>query len=367
MKKGLVLSVLLVLMLVLAACGKTPQEKFADTYSNALDVPDQYTQKMSFKIDNLESDDIYGSDAATIAMLKKMQLDATASIDKKAEKSYVEFNLISNGALNFNFEVDVLMNNKTGESYIPLDTIVNPNENLKALLDQQTGGIFSKINQAYPDLKDKYISTSELSKSLGETGDEKTKPSESVAKATEDLQKKMNETVTDYLKGMDESRFTEDDDGNLTTTLTKKDFVNLLKDFNKMLGEDSVKKDIQTIAESQGSVTDFDKEYKEFRADLTDAIKEMQENKTMKASVKISLKPDENDKFKSMTMKIAVEDTKSNTKLGGTFKVENVAFKKIPAFPKDDEIVSTEEIQTIIQTVMMQSVYGDTDLTDSNF
>ncbi|WP_088810534.1 MULTISPECIES: hypothetical protein [Listeria] len=367
MKKGLVLSIMLVLMLVLTACGQTPQEKFADTYSKALDVPDQYTQKMSFKIDNLESDDIYGSEASTIEMLKKMQLDATTSIDKKAEKSYVAFNLSSDGALNFDLEVDVLMNDKTGEAYIPLDTIVNPDDNLKTLLDQQTGGVFSKINQTYPDLKNKYISTSELSETLGETGDKTTKSSESVTKAMEDLQKKLNKIITDYLNGMDENRFTEDDNGNITTTLTKKDFVNLMKDFEKALGEDSVKKDVKAIAESQGSVTDFDEEYEDFRLDLADTIKDMQKEKNIKVSLKMSMKPGKDDKFESMTMKINAEDTESNTKLGGTFKIENVAFKKIPAFPKDDEIVSTDELQKIIQTVMIQSMYGDKDLSDSNF
>ncbi|EIA19022.1 hypothetical protein KKC_14655 [Listeria fleischmannii subsp. coloradonensis] len=44
--------------------------------------------------------------------------------------------------------------------------------------------------------------------------------------------------------------------------------------------------------------------------------------------------------------------------MGGTFQFENVAFQKIPAFPKKDEIVSTEELQEIIQSVMMESIYG---------
>ncbi|MBC1399313.1 Lmo2079 family surface lipoprotein [Listeria fleischmannii] len=365
MKKGLWLVGLLMVLLVLTACGETSQEKFSNTFSKALDVPNQYTQKMSFKVDELQSDDMTSSDASSIQMLKNMELSVTTSVDKKAEKSYAQFDLASDGALNFNLNINVLMNNKTGEAYIPLDTIVNPDPNLKMLVDQATNGIFSKINESYPDLKNKYVSTTELSKSLGESNDASAKSSESAAKATENLQARINKMFTDYLNDMDENRFSEDDKGNITTTLTKKDFVNLAKDFEKALGESDVKADIKTLVESQGEVSSFDSEYKKLRINVADAIQDMEKNKTTKLNAKMVLKPGKNDTFEKMTMKVTAEDTASKTKLGGTFQFENVAFQKIPAFPKKDEIVSTEELQEIIQSVMMESIYGDMDFSDT--
>ncbi|EUJ28200.1 hypothetical protein MFLO_12416 [Listeria floridensis FSL S10-1187] len=361
MKKGLFLSVLLVFMLVLTACGsKTPQEKFVDTYSKQTEQPEQVTQKTSFKVDSFESDDLAAEEAAVIELLKQMQISATTSIDSKAEKTAVNLKLASKGSFKMNTELDFLSNDKTGEVFIPLKKVLNPDENTAALFDQFTNGVFSEIGTDYPDLKNKYLSTKEIMKLSGE--EETTKTSDKVVKATKNLQKEVNKMVTDYLNDLDEKRYTEDKDGVVKVDLTNKDFVKLLEKAQKLLNKDSVKKDVKTIVTSQTEVTDFDEEYSDLKTSLKDATASFEKNKTVKINMPISMKVNKKDEMESMTMKINIDNTKDKDaafKLGATLKLENKDFVKIPSFPKASEVVKSDELQTIIQEVSLKMMYGD--------
>ncbi|MEG7763264.1 hypothetical protein U2167_17355, partial [Listeria monocytogenes] len=78
-----------------------------------------------------------------------------------------KFNVTStNNLLPISMDLDFLVDSKTGNAYIPLKTIVEPDASLLSYLDQATGGMWSKINTDYPDLKNKYLSTEELTSSL---------------------------------------------------------------------------------------------------------------------------------------------------------------------------------------------------------
>ncbi|HBM3437298.1 TPA: hypothetical protein LWG73_001110, partial [Listeria innocua] len=158
MKKGILFSILLALALVISACGgnsaaKTPQEKFVQTMKNATNVPDQATYTTSFAVTDI---DVASADssAQTMGILKDIKLSMTTSTDKTAKKSETKLNLTStNNLLPVSINLDFLLDNKTGNVFIPLKTIVQPDASLLSYLDQSTGGMWSQINSEYPDLK----------------------------------------------------------------------------------------------------------------------------------------------------------------------------------------------------------------------
>ncbi|GAB1506401.1 hypothetical protein VFC2071_14470 [Listeria monocytogenes] len=161
MKKGILLSILLALVLVISACGesaeekaaKTPQGKFVQTMKNGMNVPDQYTYTTSFAVNDINVSSTDPS-AQTMGILKDIKLSVTTSTDKKANKSEAKFNVTStNNLLPISMDLDFLVDSKTGNAYIPLKTIVEPDASLLSYLDQATGGMWSKINTDYPDLK----------------------------------------------------------------------------------------------------------------------------------------------------------------------------------------------------------------------
>ncbi|WP_167630679.1 hypothetical protein, partial [Listeria valentina] len=369
MKKGLFLSILLVFMLALAGCGKTAQEKFVDTYKNQTDLPEKYTQSVSFKVDSFESDDLDTESAAIVELLKQMQVTLTSSVDSKAEKGATDIKLVSKGSMKMNVDLTVLSDMKSGEFFIPLKNIVDVDSGVKTLIDGQTSGVFSEITKSHPELKDKYLSSKTITEFAGT--EEPAKTSGKTVKATEDLQKEINKMMTDYLNGLDEKRFSKGKDDAVELTLAKKDFLALLTKTHKMLGKDNVKKDIKTIASEQGSVTDFDDNYTEFRGELKDTIADYEKDKTVKISMPISMKAGKGDKLESMTMKIKIDNSKARTdsfKMAATMKLTNKDFVKLPAFPKSSEVLSGKELETILQEAFMKVMYGDkvktTDLED---
>lgn len=180
MKKGILLSILLVLALVIGACGespaekaaKTPQGKFVQAIKNGANVPDQSTYTTSFAVNDIQMAST-DSSAQQLGILKDIKFTITSSTDKKADKAEAKLNVTStNNLFPISIDLDVLADTKTGNTYIPLKTIVQPDESLLSYLDQVTGGMWSKLNTQYPDLKNKYISTEELTSSL--TGESET-------------------------------------------------------------------------------------------------------------------------------------------------------------------------------------------------
>ncbi|MGJ8731462.1 hypothetical protein ACRW9N_13535 [Listeria aquatica] len=360
MKKGLFLSVLLVFMLALAGCGETAQEKFVDTYKKQTDLPEKYTQSVSFKVDSFEQDGLDAQTAAIVELLKQMQVTLTSSVDTKAEKSSTDIKLVSKGSMKMNVDLTVLSDMKSGEFFIPLKNIVGVDSSVKALIDGQTSGAFSEITKSHPELKDKYLSSKTIAELAGT--EEPVKTSGKTVKATKDLQEEVTKMMTDYLNGLDEKRFSEGKNETVEITLDKKDFSAILKKAHKMLGKANVKKDIKTIASEQGASKDFDDNYAEFRDDLERSIKNFDKNNTVKISMPISMKTGKDDKLESMTMKIKIDNSKDRTdsyKMAATLKLTNKDFVKLPAFPKSSEVLSGKELETIIQEAVLKVMYGD--------
>ncbi|HCK0310697.1 TPA: hypothetical protein NR333_002137, partial [Listeria innocua] len=131
MKKRILFSILLALALVVSACGgnsaaKTPQEKFVQIMKNATNVPDQSTYTTSFAVTDI---DVASADssAQTMGILKDIKLSMTTSTDKTAKKSETKLNLTStNNLLPVSINLDFLLDSKTGNVFIPLKTIVQP-------------------------------------------------------------------------------------------------------------------------------------------------------------------------------------------------------------------------------------------------
>ncbi|HDI0339343.1 TPA: hypothetical protein PJ434_000495 [Listeria innocua] len=377
MKKGILFSILLALALVISACGgnsaaKTPQEKFVQTMKNATNVPDQATYTTSFAVTDV---DVASADssAQTMGILKDIKLSMTTSTDKTAKKSETKLNLTStNNLLPVSINLDFLLDNKTGNVFIPLKTIVQPDASLLSYLDQSTGGMWSQINSEYPDLKNKYLSTEELTSSLTGKSEAKTAANtKEMEAASKDLNKKTTKLIDSYFSGLEKDRFKEADDGTLTITLTNADLANMMNQVAKMMDDEKVKADFKVIVESQGSeaVTDFDTTYTEMQSSIKDAAKSLKDNKDTSIHIKVSVKPGKDNSFDSITLKTKIDDkSDANAEQSISFTVKTKAEKFVPIadFPTKDQLISSEELNKIITEVTMK-MYGGMDLTGTDY
>ncbi|EKF1881499.1 TPA: hypothetical protein NQO30_000828 [Listeria innocua] len=377
MKKGILFSILLALALVISACGgnsaaKTPQEKFVQTMKNATNVPDQSTYTTSFAVTDI---DVASADssAQTMGILKDIKLSMTTSTDKTAKKSETKLNLTStNNLLPVSINLDFLLDNKTGNVFIPLKTIVQPDASLLSYLDQSTGGMWSQINTEYPDLKNKYLSTEELTSSLTGKSEAKTAANtKEMEAASKDLNKKTTKLIDSYFSGLEKDRFKEADDGTLTITLTNADLANMMNQVAKMMDDEKVKADFKVIVESQGSeaVTDFDTTYTEMQSSIKDAAKSLKDNKDTSIHIKVSVKPGKDNSFDAITLKTKIDDkSDANADQSISFTVKTKAEKFVPIadFPTKDQLISSEELNKIITEVTMK-MYGGMDLTGTGY
>ncbi|EDO1151173.1 hypothetical protein FQS07_02905 [Listeria innocua] len=377
MKKGILFSILLALALVVSACGgnsaaKTPQEKFVQTMKNATNVPDQSTYTTSFAVTDI---DVASADssAQTMGILKDIKLSMTTSTDKTAKKSETKLNLTStNNLLPVSINLDFLLDSKTGNVFIPLKTIVQPDASLLSYLDQSTGGMWSQINTEYPDLKNKYLSTEELTSSLtGESEAKTAANTKEMEAASKDLNKKTTKLIDSYFSGLEKDRFKEADDGTLTITLTNADLANMMNQVAKMMDDEKVKADFKVIVESQGSeaVTDFDTTYTEMQSSIKDAAKSLKDNKDTSIHIKVSVKPGKDNSFDAITLKTKIDDkSDANAEQSISFTVKTKAEKFVPIadFPTKDQLISSEELNKIITEVTMK-MYGGMDLTGTGY
>lgn len=380
MKKGILLSILLALVLVISACGesaeekaaKTPQGKFVQTMKNGMNVPDQSTYTTSFAVTDINVSSTDPS-AQTMGILKDIKLSVTTSTDKKANKSEAKFNVTStNNLLPISMDLDFLVDSKTGNAYIPLKTIVEPDASLLSYLDQATGGMWSKINTDYPDLKNKYLSTEELTSSLTDQPEEKTAvDTKEIEAATKDLNKKAIKLIDTYFTGLEKDRFKEADDGTVSVTIKNADIANLMNQVVKLMDDEKVKADFKVIAESQGSdaVTDFDSTYAEMKSSLTDAAKELKENKTYLISNKLTAKSGKDNSLDTLTLQTKIDDKSDASapeSISFTVKTKAEKFVPIEDFPTKDEVISSEELNKIITDVTTK-IYGGMDISGTNY
>ncbi|EAF5658411.1 hypothetical protein [Listeria innocua] len=377
MKKGILFSILLALALVISACGgnsaaKTPQDKFVQTMKNATNVPDQSTYTTSFAVTDI---DVASADssAQTMGILKDIKLSMTTSTDKTAKKSETKLNLTStNNLLPVSINLDFLLDSKTGNVFIPLKTIVQPDASLLSYLDQSTGGMWSQINTEYPDLKNKYLSTEELTSSLTGKSEAKTAANtKEMEAASKDLNKKTTKLIDSYFSGLEKDRFKEADDGTLTITLTNADLANMMNQVAKMMDDEKVKADFKVIVESQGSeaVTDFDTTYTEMQTSIKDAAKSLKDNKDTSIHIKVSVKPGKDNSLDTITLKTKIDDkSDANAEQSISFTVKTKAEKFVPIadFPTKDQLISSEELNKIITDVTMK-MYGGMDLTGTDY
>lgn len=380
MKKGILLSILLALVLVISACGesaeekaaKTPQGKFVQTMKNGMNVPDQSTYTTSFAVTDINVSSTDPS-AQTMGILKDIKLSVTTSTDKKANKSEAKFNVTStNNLLPISMDLDFLVDSKTGNVYIPLKTIVEPDASLLSYLDQATGGMWSKINTDYPDLKNKYLSTEELTSSLIDQPEAKTAvDTKEIEAATKDLNKKAIKLIDTYFTGLEKDRFKEADDGTVSVTIKNADIANLMNQVAKLMDDEKVKADFKVIAESQGSdaVTDFDSTYAEMKSSLTDAAKELKENKTYLISNKLTAKSGKDNSLDTLTLQTKIDDKSDASapeSISFTVKTKAEKFVPIEDFPTKDEVISSEELNKIITDVTTK-MYGGMDISGTNY
>ncbi|PZG39282.1 hypothetical protein C1910_05230 [Listeria ivanovii] len=379
MKKGILFSLLLALSLIFSACGesaeekaaKTPNGKFIQTIENSNDVPNQSTYKTTFGVTDINLASTNPS-AATIGILKDIKLSMTTSTDKKADKSETKLNISSsNNMLPISLDLDFLANTKTGDIFIPLKSIVEPDESLLSYLDQVTNGVWSKLNTEFPDLKNKYLSIGELTSTLmEETPPETAEATKKIEAATEDLNEKSSKLLNNYLTSMDKDRFKEAKDGTIAVTLKNSDFSNLMAEVAKLMDDEKVKADFKVILDSQGaeSLTDFDTEYAETKSSIEKTAKELKENKDTTINFKISVKPDKNKALDTLTLDVEVGDKTNSDGLESiAFQVKMSAEKFIPIadFPTKEQLISSDELTKIVAEFYTQ-MYSELDLDDSD-
>ncbi|PZG32829.1 hypothetical protein C2D64_10725 [Listeria ivanovii] len=378
MKKGILFSLLLAVLLVFSACGesaeekaaKTPQGKFIQTVENASNVPEQSTYTTTFGVTDISMPST-DSSAASVGILKDIKFSMTTSTDTKANKSESKLNVTStNNLLPISIDLDFLVNTKTASAFIPLKSVVEPDESLLSYLDQATNGMWSKLNTEYPDLKNKYLSTEELTSTItGETVPETAVDTKKVEAASKDLSKKGSKLLNTYLTGLEKDRFKEADDGTISVTLTKTDIANLVAEAAKMMDDEKVKADFKVIIESQGteSLTDFETTYADTKSSLEDVAKDLKANKDRTINFKVSVKPGKDDALDAMTLNVKMTD-KSNAEAPESiaFKVKVKAEKFVPIsdFPTKDEIISSDELSAIVTDFYTQ-MYSGMDLSGS--
>ncbi|EFQ5018256.1 hypothetical protein H0B58_001682 [Listeria monocytogenes] len=368
MKKGILLSILLALALVISACGesaeekaaKTPQGKFIQTLKDGRTVSDKttYTTTMGVTDIQIPTDN---SSAQMIGILKDIKLSVTTSTDKKAKKTETKANIKStNNMLPFSMDLDVILDLESGNSYIPLKSIVKPDASLLSFLDQATGGMWSQIDTKMPALKDKYISTEEVTALLENgTGTKATTDDKAIEDASKDLNEKVTKLTEDYFKGLEKDRFKEKEDGTITVSLKKDDIANLMTELTKLMDEDKVKADFKIILENQGSgqVVDFDSQYSKMKTSFATAVEQLKENKNLAINFDISVEPGKDKSLKAMTFNATVTDkSNENAPMSISFKIETKAEKFVPVadFPTKEQILSKEELTLIISDFAKQ-------------
>ncbi|EAG9431771.1 hypothetical protein DB724_01520 [Listeria monocytogenes] len=368
MKKGILLSILLALALVISACGesaeekaaKTPQGKFIQTLKEGRNVLDKttYTTTMGVTDIQIPTDN---SSAQMVGILKDIKLSVTTSTDKKAKKTETKANIKStNNMLPFSMDLDVISDLESGNSYIPLKSIVKPDASLLSFLDQATGGMWSQIDTKMPTLKDKYISTEEVTGLLENgTGTKATTDDKAIEDASKDLNEKVTKLTEDYFKGLEKDRFKEKEDGTITLSLKKDDIANLATELTKLMDEDKVKADFKKILESQGSgqVVDFDSQYSKMKTSFATAVEQLKENKNLAINFDISVEPGKDKSLKAVTFNVTVTDTSNeNAPTSISFKLETKAEKFVPVadFPTKEQILSKEELTLIISDFAKQ-------------
>ncbi|EAC8501827.1 hypothetical protein LGQ25_001139 [Listeria monocytogenes] len=368
MKKGILLSILLALALVISACGesaeekaaKTPQGKFIQTLKDGRTVSDKttYTTTMGVTDIQIPTDN---SSAQMVGILKDIKLSVTTSTDKKAKKTETKANIKStNNMLPFSMDLDVISDLESGNSYIPLKSIVKPDASLLSFLDQATGGMWSQIDTKMPALKDKYISTEEVTALLENgTGTKATTDDKAIEDASKDLNEKVTKLTEDYFKGLEKDRFKEKEDGTITVSLKKDDIANLMTELTKLMDEDKVKADFKIILENQGSgqVVDFDSQYSKMKTSFATAVEQLKENKNLAINFDISVEPGKDKSLKAMTFNATVTDkSNENAPMSISFKIETKAEKFVPVadFPTKEQILSKEELTLIISDFAKQ-------------
>ncbi|MCV44868.1 hypothetical protein DX143_14385 [Listeria monocytogenes] len=368
MKKGILLSILLALALVISACGesaeekaaKTPQGKFIQTLKDGRNVSDKttYTTTMGVTDIQIPTDN---SSAQMVGILKDIKLSVTTSTDKKAKKTETKANIKStNNMLPFSMDLDVISDLESGNSYIPLKSIVKPDASLLSFLDQATGGMWSQIDTKMPALKDKYISTEEVTALLENgTGTKATTDDKAIEDASKDLNEKVTKLTEDYFKGLEKDRFKEKEDGTITVSLKKDDIANLMTELTKLMDEDKVKADVKIILENQGSgqVVDFDSQYSKMKTSFATAVEQLKENKNLAINFDISVEPGKDKSLKAMTFNATVTDkSNENAPMSISFKIETKAEKFVPVadFPTKEQILSKEELTLIISDFAKQ-------------
>ncbi|MBC1721689.1 Lmo2079 family surface lipoprotein [Listeria seeligeri] len=378
MKKGILFSLLLAVLLVFSACGesaeekaaKTPQGKFVQTVENASDVPDQSAYTTTFGVTDISMPST-DSAATSMGILKDIKFSMKTSTDKKAGKSESKLNVTStNNLFPISIDLDFLVNTKTGGAFIPLKSIIEPDASLLSYLDQATNGMWSKLNTQYPDLKNKYLSTEELTSTLsGETLPDTAVDTKKIEAASKDLNKKANKLLNSYFTGLEKDRFKEAKDGTISVTLTNADLSNLMTKAAKLMDDEKVKADFKELLESQGteSLTDFDTSYADMKSSLQDGAKELKENKDTTINIKISVKPGKDNSLDALTLKVNVTD-KSNKdepqSITFTVKTKAEEFTPIDDFPTKDEIITSDELSKIM-TEFYSQMYSGMDLSGS--
>ncbi|EAH3458730.1 hypothetical protein D5V36_12520, partial [Listeria monocytogenes] len=163
----------------------------------------------------------------------------------------------------------------------------------------------------------------------------------------------------------------EADDGTVSVTIKNADIANLMNQVAKLMDDEKVKADFKVIAESQGSdaVTDFDSTYAEMKSSLTDAAKELKENKTYLISNKLTVKSGKENSLDTLTLQTKIEDKSDASapeSISFTVKTKAEEFVPIEDFPTKDEVISSEELNKII-TDITRKMYGDMDISGTNY
>ena len=324
-KLGILLSVSGIFLL--ASCGKSAKDEFLD-YMEAQSQQTQGTWEFKMGIDDLTLAESSEASNPMVNMLatqvKDMSLAGTVKSNTKEDNAFA-MDMTFNG---FGMSIPLNMVGKVGDEpkiYLATDMM----EYLVSIVNSMAGtNTAEQVDMTA--FKGKYI---DLLSTDQETLKAFNEGFESGQKESAELSKKQME----FFKKLDKKSFTKNKNV-LSHTFTKEEFIELIK--------------LTDQETDTATITEAFKEFQELSAQVDI------DTKTDKVTVKMTMKPEANS-----------EAAASFTSIGLTLETTLKDKKADIKMPKESDILTNEEVQTLFPTeaIAESTGLGDTTISDEDF
>ena len=325
MKKMKLALLVLLSIIVLAGCGKSAKEEFFDAAKKT--ATESSSNDFSMKIKDIKlTSDMSGDPSvnAMVTQLKDIKVNGSIQQDVKEKLSATDLKIEALGQ-----KLPLSFISKNDDMYLSLDILKGI-----ANISTQFGASLPFDELTFKEVEGKYINISEKNELDIDT------------KNAKSFGKDYQVSVTKYFDSLSEERFTKKDDV-VTFSITKKDIVELAKEYNK-------------VAKSKKSYAEY------VIPDLDKVIKSLPKN--------ITLKINNNTKSQASDMTMLIEFDKNeqvpikSVELLYTLKPNDkkVAIK----VPAKKNIMTMDEVSELLAATeesQLNASYDDVKIDDAEF